>query len=128
MGMREALAAAGAQTVVARLDAGLDSVVGENGILLSGGERQRLAIARALLRRPPLLVLDEATNAIDGTTEHALLARLAALPWHPTIVLLAHRHESLACCDRILTFTEGRIVADERRKTMPVAHPAGGKR
>jgi ATP-binding cassette subfamily C protein len=66
-------------------------VVGERGGLLSGGERQRIALARALLRRPVFLLLDEATNAIDIDSEAAILARLAADPNRPTIVMIAHR-------------------------------------
>jgi ATP-binding cassette subfamily C protein len=97
----------------------LDAVVGEKGGLLSGGERQRVTLARALLRRAPLLMLDETTSAIDVPAERALLDRLARLPWKPTIVLIAHRPESLALCDRIITFAEGRIVSD--RHTAPAA-------
>jgi ATP-binding cassette subfamily C protein len=77
--------------------------------LLSGGERQRLAIARALLRRPRLLVLDEATNAIDAASEAALLDRLAALDPRPTIVMISHRAESMACCDQVITIERGEI-------------------
>jgi ATP-binding cassette subfamily C protein len=104
----EALHIAGAGDFAADLD---------RGASLSGGERQRLALARALLRKSPLLILDETTSAIDIPTERAVLERLAALPWRPTIVLIAHRPESLALCGRIIEFAEGRIVSD--RHTAP---------
>jgi ATP-binding cassette subfamily C protein len=103
-----ALAIAGAGDVVAGLEQGLDTVVGERGTRLSGGERQRIAIARALLRQPRLLILDEATNAIDVAAEAALLDRLAGLSPRPTVVMIAHRTESLARCDRLLRIEPGR--------------------
>ena len=106
-----ALRAAGADRLVSGLDCGLETIIGENGALLAGGERQRLILARTLLRKPPLLVLDETTSAIDIPGEHAVLKALAALPWRPTIVLVAHRRESMAFCDLIAEFAEGRIVA-----------------
>jgi len=107
-----ALRLAGAESFIASLD----DVVGEKGALMSGGERQRLTLARALLRKAPLLMLDETTSAIDVSTERALLRRLADLPWRPTIVLIAHRAESLALCGRIIEFAEGRIVSDRYRE------------
>jgi ATP-binding cassette subfamily C protein len=103
-----ALELAGAGELVRRL--GLDTVVGERGTLVSGGERQRLALARALLRRPGLLVLDEATNAIDQDGEGEILRRIAALPNRPTIVMIAHRASSLAFCDRLIALEGGRLV------------------
>jgi ATP-binding cassette subfamily C protein len=79
---------------------------------LSGGERQRIALARALIRQPDLLILDEATNAIDVATEKAILGRLVSLQPRATIVIVAHRAETLAFCHRLLTFEHGRLVDD----------------
>ena len=78
---------------------GLDERIGDRGSQLSGGERQRLAIARALLRRPSLLILDEATSALDPETEASVLAALRALEPRPAAILVAHRPSSLAHCD-----------------------------
>jgi len=108
--MWRALALADAETLVRHMDGGLDCLVGERGALVSGGERQRIALARAILRRPRLLVLDEATNALDGETERAVLERLAAQPDRPTIVMIAHRAESLALCRTVLRFEAGALA------------------
>lgn len=123
-----ALEAAGAGPLVRQLPHGLDSVIGERGLFLSGGERQRLALARALVRKPRLLVLDEATNAIDLAGERALLDTLLALAPRPTILMIAHRRESLAGCDQLLLLSEGRLrpvrSAEEAFAAIPAA--AGG--
>jgi len=105
-----ALALAGADRFVHGMEYGLDTIVGERGTLVSGGERQRLALARAVLRGPHLLVLDEATNAIDIEGEHELLKRLVALKPRPTIVMIAHRIESVTLCERVLTLEDGRFI------------------
>ena len=105
--MHAAIEAVGATAIVARMPRGIDSVVGERGALLSGGERQRLAIARALLRKPQLLILDEATNAIDQASEGDVLQRLAALDPRPTILIVAHRESSLKRCDALVHVEDG---------------------
>ncbi|WP_447727338.1 ATP-binding cassette domain-containing protein [Sphingomonas koreensis] len=110
----EALDAAGATAIVARLASGLETVIGERGNLLSGGERQRLGIARALLARPRLLVLDEALSAIDAAGEAELLSRLAALDPRPTILMITHREDSLRWCDLEIRVAEGRVRAVTR--------------
>ncbi|WP_343519269.1 ABC transporter ATP-binding protein [Sphingomonas sp.] len=109
-----ALDIAGARGIVARLEAGLETVIGERGGLLSGGERQRLGIARALLARPRLLVLDEALGAIDAAGEAEVLGRLATLDPRPTILMITHREHSLRWCDMELRVDEGRVRAVTR--------------
>lgn len=105
-----ALRLAGAEALVRRMEAGLDTVVGERGTLVSGGERQRIALARAMLREPQLLILDEATNAIDVAGEREILGQLANRTPRPTIIMIAHRSESLALCERILVLADGRLT------------------
>jgi ATP-binding cassette, subfamily C, bacterial len=108
----QALSLTGADRIVSRLSLGLDSVVGEDGAMVSGGERQRLALSRALLRRPRVLVLDEATAALDIDSEDTVLRALSALTPRPLILMISHRAGSLAVCSRRLTFEEGRLVDD----------------
>lgn len=104
--MWRTLSLAGAEEIVRRMEKGLDTMVGERGTLVSGGERQRIALARALLRDPVLLILDEATNALDSAAERVLLARLAGMKPRPTIVFIAHRRENLDICDRVIAMEQ----------------------
>jgi ATP-binding cassette subfamily C protein len=108
--MWRALGIAEAEDFVRGLPEGLDTVVGERGMLMSGGERQRIALARAVLRRSLLMILDEATNAVDPATESKIIDRLLTLTPRPTLVIIAHRKDSLARCDRILTMQDGAMA------------------
>ena len=112
--MWQALKFANADELVRGMEHRLDTIVGERGTRMSGGERQRLALARAMLRKPRLLILDEATNALDIASEHEILQRLRALTPRMTIVIIAHRNESLAICSRVLRFDEGRVTDDSK--------------
>jgi ABC-type multidrug transport system fused ATPase/permease subunit len=100
-----------ARTFVERLPQGLDEVIGERGVTLSGGQRQRIALARALLRRPRVLLLDDATSAVDATVERAILDGLRGSVAATTIVV-AHRVSTIALADRVLLLDGGRIAAE----------------
>ncbi|MGW6847783.1 ABC transporter ATP-binding protein [Streptomyces virginiae] len=102
--------AARVHDVILGLPEGYDTVLGERGHRLSGGERQRLALARTLLRRPPVLVLDEATSALDTETEAAVLAGLEKAADRVTRVTIAHRLSTVRHADQIIVLAHGRIV------------------
>jgi len=99
-----------AMEFINKMDNGLDTVIGENGVLLSGGQRQRIAIARALLRDSPILILDEATSALDSESERAIQSALETLQQNRTTLIIAHRLSTIAKADEILLVEEGRIV------------------
>lgn len=99
-----------AMDFIEKMDQGLDTVIGENGVLLSGGQRQRIAIARALLRDCPILILDEATSALDTESERAIQKALDALQKNRTSLVIAHRLSTIEKADEILVVVEGRIV------------------
>ncbi|MGQ3027337.1 MAG: ATP-binding cassette domain-containing protein, partial [Ferrovibrionaceae bacterium] len=96
------------------LPQGYDTVVGERGATLSGGERQRLSIARALLKDAPIVLLDEATAAVDPENEAALQQAFAALARGRTVIVIAHRLSSVINADLILVMDRGRVVARGR--------------
>ena len=96
--------------MVRRLPDGLDTVVGERGYRLSGGERQRVAIARLLLKSPPVIVLDEATAHLDAASEHAVQQALDQAREGRTAIVVAHRLSTVRQADQILVLDEGRIV------------------
>jgi len=108
--LRAALAAAGAATFVDALPDGLGTVVGERGLRLSGGQRQRIAIARALLKDAPILILDEATSNVDVAAEASILAALRPLRQGRTTLVIAHRLSTVRDADQILVLDHGRVV------------------
>lgn len=106
----EALRMASAEDFVRRLPRGLDTLVADRGVRLSGGERQRLALARALLRRPALLILDEATSALDAENEDRIFAAVARLHGRMTIVIVSHRLSTIRGADVIYVLEDGRVA------------------
>ena len=142
-----------ADEFIQRLPDGYQSPIGDRGVQLSGGQRQRLAIARAVLRRPKILILDEATSALDAELESVVQVALRALDYRPTMLIIAHRLSTVAKVDRVVVLDEGRIVesgtprradphvdllpparADparrsmsRRRRVVPVRHDAAGR-
>ena len=125
--LRAALESAAAAEFVARLPSGLDTVVGERGGRLSGGERQRIALARALLREPTLLVLDEATGALDAEAERRIVESLRSLSARMTILAVTHRPRLREAADRVLRLEAGRLTGDSRPGRRPSGESSGGR-
>src|SRR5947208_16158567 len=119
-----AVDAANARGFIERLPAGLESLVGERGVKLSVGEKQRLSIARALLKDPPILILDEATASVDTTTERLIQQALERLMFHRTSIVIAHRLSTIVHADQILVLDHGRII---ERRTHDELLALGGK-
>jgi ATP-binding cassette, subfamily B, heavy metal transporter len=95
---------------VAGLPQGYDTPVGERGLKLSGGEKQRVAIARTLLKNPPILILDEATSALDSRTEDAIQETLSSVTRRRTSIVIAHRLSTVVDADRIVVLDAGRVA------------------
>jgi len=111
----EVLKKAACDSLLARADRGLDTVIGEGGVKVSGGEKQRLSIARALLRRPRLLVFDEATSSLDSLTEEEITETIREVASsHVITILIAHRLSTILHADRIHVLEQGRIVESGR--------------
>ena len=106
----DALAVAQADGFIAALPLGLDTEIGERGASLSGGQRQRLALARALVRRPRLLVLDDATSSVDPHVEAAILAGLRSADLASTVVVVAYRKATIALADEVIYIEQGRVL------------------
>jgi len=110
--IKAAAEAAGAAGFIGRLPESYDTVVGERGYTLSGGQRQRIAIARALLVNPPILILDDATSAIDVKVEQRIHSALRELMKGRTTLIIAHRLSTISLADRVILLDSGQIVAD----------------
>lgn len=95
---------------IKELPLGMDTVIGERGVVLSGGQRQRLGIARALYGSPEVLVFDEATSALDGLTESSVMDAIHSLSGERTVILIAHRLQTIEACSQIIHLSEGRVV------------------
>lgn len=108
--IEKAATMAHAMDFINKMDKGLDTVIGENGVLLSGGQRQRIAIARALLRDCPILILDEATSALDTESERAIQSALDELQKNRTSLVIAHRLSTIEKADEIVVVEEGKII------------------
>jgi len=106
----EAAQAAGAEEFIQNLPQGYDTPLEEGGVNLSGGQQQRLSIARALLRRPRILILDECTSALDPESEAAIQANLAKIAAGRTVIMVSHRLSSLVGADAIVVLDRGRVV------------------
>jgi ATP-binding cassette subfamily B protein len=110
--VQAAARAAGAHRFIEHLPQGYDTIVGERGYTLSGGQRQRIAIARTLLVNPPILVLDDATSAVDVQVEQEIHEGLRTLMQGRTTLIVAHRLSTIGLADRVVLLDSGRIVAD----------------
>lgn len=108
----EAARQASAHDFIEKMSQRYDSLVGERGVKLSGGQRQRIAIARVIVKKAPILILDEATSSLDSLTEKVIQDGLDALMADKTVLVIAHRLSTIAHLDRVLVFDNGRIVED----------------
>jgi ATP-binding cassette subfamily B protein len=106
-----AAVAAAADDFIRKLPQGYDTFLGERGTRLSGGQRQRIAIARAILKDPPVLLLDEATSALDAESEQLVQRAIEGLMGSRTTVIIAHRLATVLSADRIVVMDQGQIVA-----------------
>jgi subfamily B ATP-binding cassette protein MsbA len=107
--LRRAAETALAHEFILKLPEGYDTIIGDRGIRLSGGQRQRIAIARALLKNAPILILDEATSHLDTESEMLVQKALANLMEHRTVIVIAHRLSTIRRADKIVVIEKGRI-------------------
>jgi ATP-binding cassette subfamily B protein len=111
---------AAAGDLLARADKGLDTIIGEGGVKVSGGEKQRLSIARALLRRPQLLIFDEATSSLDSLTEEEITSTIKDISERKDLItiMIAHRLSTVMHADRIYVLERGQIIESGRHEEL----------
>ena len=120
--VREAARLAGLEDFIAALPEGYDTVVGERGLKLSGGEKQKVAIARVILKRPKILIFDEATSSLDSRSEQHVLRSIKQVACTTTTLMIAHRLSTVADANRILVLDHGHIVEDGQHEELISAH------
>jgi ATP-binding cassette subfamily B protein len=121
--IREAATLAGADQFIDHLPMGYDTLIGERGFSLSGGQRQRIAIARALVSNPDLLVLDDATSAVDPSKEHEIRAAMETVMAGRTTIVIAHRPGTIAMADRVILIDHGRVAASGTHDNLLATEP-----
>jgi ATP-binding cassette subfamily B protein len=121
--VQQAAAMAAAAGFIDALPQGYDTFLGERGVRLSGGQRQRIAIARAILKNPPILLLDEATSALDAASERLVQTALHNAAQNRTTLVIAHRLATVQQADRIVVLEQGRIVAQGRHAELLLSSP-----
>lgn len=121
--VREAATLAGAQPFIDELEHGFDTSIGERGLSLSGGERQRIALARALVRRPRVLILDDATSAVDPSVETRILKGLRRSELPSTVVIVAYRKASIALADEVIFIEDGTVVRQGPHEELMASTP-----
>jgi ATP-binding cassette subfamily B protein len=122
--VEQAARLAGADEFVERLPEGYETMLGERGYSLSGGQRQRISIARAILADPKVLILDDATSAVDATKEHEIRAALSEVMRGRTTLVIAHRPATIALADRVAVVDGGRVVDQGTHKDLLARSPA----
>ena len=116
--VRAAAKAARCDDFIRALPDGYQTVLEEGGSSLSGGEKQRISIARAILKDSPIIIMDEATAALDAENEHEILAAIEALTRNKTVIMIAHRMKSIRNADHIIAIRDGRVVQEGSPKEL----------